>query len=76
MRKGITWPNQPNAAYPAMASRLQAGPHWRGVADPGRWTKHNKNAREHFVASAVVQVQVQVQVQVSVLTIDTSGSGW
>ena len=57
-----------------MASRFHAGPHWRGVADPGRWTKHNKNAREHFVASAVVQVQVQVQV--SVLTIDTSGAGW
>lgn len=29
--------NKPNAASPAMASRLQPGRHWRGVADPERF---------------------------------------
>ena len=54
MRKGRTWPNKPDAANPAVASRFHAGPHWRGVADPGRWakqqghiasTKRSKSAR-------------------------------
>ena len=29
--------NKPAAANPAMASQLQAGRHWRGVGEPGRW---------------------------------------
>ena len=29
-------PNQPDAANPAIASRLHGGRQWRGVADPGR----------------------------------------
>src|SRR5438876_8826948 len=29
-------PNQPAAANPAIASRLQSGRHWRGAAEPGR----------------------------------------
>ncbi len=32
----MTLPNKPDAANPAMASRLQAGRHQRGVADPER----------------------------------------
>src|SRR5437867_6129885 len=32
----LTSPNQPAAANPAIASGLQAGRHWRGVADPER----------------------------------------
>jgi predicted protein tyrosine phosphatase len=35
-----TWqkePNKPDAANPAIASQLQTGHPWRGVADPGRW---------------------------------------
>jgi hypothetical protein len=30
-------PNKTDAANPAIASLLHAGPQWRGVADPRRW---------------------------------------
>jgi hypothetical protein len=32
------WPNKADAVNPAIASRLHAGVHWRGVTDPQRWT--------------------------------------
>jgi len=32
----MIWPNKPDAANPAIASRFQPGRQWRGVADPGR----------------------------------------
>ncbi len=36
MTMSLTVPNKPDAANPAIASRLQSLGRWRGVADPGR----------------------------------------
>jgi hypothetical protein len=32
----MTWSNKPDAAKPAITSRLHSGYHWRGLADPER----------------------------------------
>jgi hypothetical protein len=36
LKHALKPPSKPGAANPAIASRFNAGHHWRGVADPGR----------------------------------------
>jgi hypothetical protein len=33
----LTWPNPPPAANPAITLVVDSLPHWRGVAEAGRW---------------------------------------
>jgi hypothetical protein len=45
-------PNKPDAANPAIASQFYAGRQWRGVIDPKRWRKEQRDCNSEWALFA------------------------